>query len=209
MNLVLHRFKKRVSAFFTLIGDWAMFLGIVLFGGLGSSWYMVESGWALNTQRIGPWVMWTNAARADADPYTRAHFARLGALPLSTDVAATYIARTDSDGTRLHSSCDYTIEGRDVSRHWWSVSVFDDYGRLVSNAASRHAFTSDTIALRSNGTFVVSLARDARPGNWIPTGGVGRLVTVFTILDLGVGVSEREALSEAERLPVIRKEACR
>ena len=209
MNLVVHRLKKRAAALFTLVGDWALFLGVVLIGGLGSSWYMVETGSALTTTRSGPWLMWTNAARVDSDPYTRAHFARLGALPMSTEVAETYVARTDSDGTRLHSSCDYAIEGRDLPRQWWSIAVFDDGGKLVSNVAARHVFTSDTIALQPNGNYQVTLARDARPGNWLPTGGAGRLAVVFTILDLGLGASEKEVVEGGKRLPVIRKEVCR
>ena len=186
-----------------------MFLGIVLIGGLGSSWYMVEAGSALTTKSSGPWVMWTNAARTDSDPYTRAHFARLGALPMSAEVAETYVARTDSEGSRLHSSCDYTIEGRDLPRHWWSITLFDDGGGLVPNVAARHVFTSDTIALQPNGTYLVTLARDARPGNWLPTGGAGRLAVVFTILDLGLGASEKASFGEGKRLPVIRKAICR
>jgi hypothetical protein len=209
VNLVVHRLKKRVSAFFTRIGDWALFLGVVLIGGLGSSWYMIETGSALTTEKRGPWMMWTNAARADADPYTRAHYARIGSLPLSTEVAETHIARTDSSGTRLHSSCDYIIEGVDLPREWWSIAVFDDGGNLIANPADRHVFTSDTVALLPNGTYQVSLARDARPGNWLPTGGAGRLAVMMTILDLGLGASEKEAVADEKRLPVIRKGACR
>lgn len=201
--------KKRLAAFFALVGDWALFLGIVLIGGIGSSWYMVEAGSALTTQSSGPWLMWTNAARIDADPYTRAHFARQGMLPLSTEVAETYVARTDSDGLRLHSSCDYTIEGRDLPRHWWSLAVFDDNGQLITNPANRHVFTSETIALQPNATYSVTLGRDARAGNWLPTSGAGRLVAVFTILDLGLGQSEKETLDAAARLPAVKKGTCR
>ncbi len=209
MNLVVHQLKKRASALITLVGDWALFLGVVLICGLGSSWYMVEAGSSLTTKRYGPWLMWTNAARTDSDPYTRAHFARIGALPMSTEVVETYVARIDSENSRLHSSCDYEIEGRDLPRHWWSVAVFDDGGRLVSNVANRHVFTSDTIALQPNGNYLVTLARDARPGNWLPTGGAGRLAVVFSILDLGIGASERDSVEESKRLPVIRKGVCR
>lgn len=209
MNLVIHRLKKRVSKIITVVGDWAMFAGIVLIGGLGSSWYMVEAGSALTTKRHGPWLMWTNAARVDSDPYTRAHFARLGALPMSTEVAETYVARTDSGGTRLHSSCDYEIVGRDLARQWWSIAVFDDSGYLVANPATRHVFTTDTIALQPDGTYRVTLARDARPGNWLPTGGAGRLAVVFTILDLGLGTTEKENAEEGKRLPEIKQMVCR
>ena len=138
---------------------------------------MVDAGSPLTTERAralgrpGP-----SAARADADPYTRAHFARLGMLPLSAEMSPTYVACTDSDGSRLHSSCDYVVEGREPGTSWWSLTVFDD--RRPSHRQCRRSATpspATTIALRPDGTFTVTLARDARPGNWLPTGGAGRL----------------------------------
>ena len=209
MNLAFHQLKKRLSEFFDRIADAALFTGIVLIAGLGSSWYMVEAGSLLTTRNFGPWALWTAAARSDADPYTRAHFARLGALPMSTEVSLTYFAGTDGDGRRLHSSCDYVVEGRDLPRHWWSLTVFDERGRLVSNPVDRYTFTSSTIALNPGGTYTVRLARDARPGNWLPIGGAGRLTLVFNVLDLGIGTSEREADDETTRLPQIKREICR
>ena len=109
MSFALHRLRKRVWAGIGHTADWALFIGIVLIGGFGSSWYMVEAGSMLTTSRVGPWVTWTAAARPDADPYTRAHYVRLGVLPLSAEYAQIYFARTDSDGRALHSSCEYEI----------------------------------------------------------------------------------------------------
>jgi hypothetical protein len=209
VNLLVHQMKKRATALFGLVSDWALFLGVVLIGGLGTSWYMIESGSALTTVKAGPWQAWTSAARTDADPYTRAHFARLGTMPMSTEVAEAYIARTDSDGARLHSSCDYAIEGTNLPHEWWSITVFDDSGRLISNPAQRHAFTSTSIALNPNGTYQATLARDARPGNWLPTGGAGRLAVMFTVFDLGLGTSEKDQIDNVKRLPAIRKGTCR
>jgi hypothetical protein len=209
MNLTLHRFKKRLLASIDRIADAALFSGIVLIAGFGSSWYMVEAGSLLSTRNIGPWMLWTSAARADADPYTRAHFARLGALPMSSEVSLTYFATVDNEGRRLHSSCDYVLEGKDLPRNWWSLTVFDDRGRLITNPVDRHTFTSTTIALQPNGSYVVMMARDARPGNWLPTGGAGRIALVFNVLDLGLGSTERETLDEQSRLPAIKRENCR
>lgn len=183
MRFTLHLVKKRIAAAVSLLADWALFLGIVLIGGLGSSWYFVEAGTRLTTRTIGPWTAWPAAAKIDADPYTRAHFARAGSLPLGSDAARTFVARTDSAGNRLHSSCEYSVDGRDLPANWWSIAVFDDRGRMISNPAQRYAFTSETIALEPDGSFKVALARDARPGNWLPTGGAGRLALVLTVLD--------------------------
>ena len=207
MSFLVHRLKKRAAAAMGLAADWSLFIGIVLIGGLGSSWYMVEAGSRLTTETVGPWTTWTSAARPDADPYTRAHYARIGVLPLSSEFAQTYVARTDSEGRALHSSCDYAIEGRDIPTHWWSLSVFNSKGRLIPNAAQRYTYTSDTIALNPDGTFTASLARDARAGNWLPTGGAGRLALSFSVVDLGVRAVAKEGEIE-ERLPVIRRRSC-
>lgn len=207
MGFVLHRLRKRIWAAIGHTADWALFIGIVLIGGFGSSWYMVEAGSLLTTARVGPWVTWTAAARPDADPYTRAHYVRLGVLPLSAEYAQTYIARTDSDGRTLHSSCDYEIDGREIPSHWWSMTVFDAEGRLIQNAAERYTYTTDTIALKPDGTFLATLARDAQPGNWLPVGGAGRLAISFSVVDLGVRAVAREGEIE-ELLPVIRRTKC-
>lgn len=209
MHFTLHLIKQRLLGILGRTADIALFLGIVLIGGLGTSWYMVEAGSPLTTQRIGPWSAWTAAARADADPYTRAHFARTGALQLSSDVARTYVATVDSDGQKLLSSCAYGVEGREFNAAWWSITVFDDRGRLISNALQRYAFTSDTITLGSDGTFLVSLARDARAGNWLPTGGAGKLAVMLTILDARPSLQATLQAGNAAALPQIRRVQCR
>lgn len=209
MQLALHRLKKRIGLAVSKAADWALFIGVVLIGGLGSSWYMVEAGSRLTTERIGPWVGWTAAAQPAADPYTRAHFARSGMLPLSTEVARMYIARKDDDGQLLHSSCQYVVEGRDFQATWWSLAIFDDRGRLIVNTVQRYAFTSDTIALEPDGSFVVALARDARPANWLPTGGAGRLSLVLTLVEPKRVTSATESGVDPKALPTIRKTGCR
>lgn len=209
MNFFFHQLRKRLAVAINRTADYAMFIGFVLITGIGSSWYMVDTGSALTTERVGPWVTWLSAARPDADPYTRAHFARMGTLPMSTEVAQTLISRYDDSGSRLHSSCEYVVKGHDIAGSWWSLSVFDDDGRVISNPAERYTFTSDTIALKPGGDYAVTLARDARPGNWLPTGGAGRLALVLTIVDLGLGSSEKDREEEKNPIPTIDQAACR
>ena len=208
LHVVLHKVQKRLSILFALLGDWAAFIGVVLILGLGTSWYMIDIGLPLTTERQGPWTSWTSAGRPDADPYTRAHFARYGTLPFSAELSLAYVAFADSDGRRLHSSCDYSVEGTEPGTSWWSLSVFDDHGLLIANPAQRYAFTSQSIALRPNGSFLVTLARDARPGNWLPTGGAGRLALMFTTLDPSTPLLSRPN-QEARPLPTIRRDQCR
>jgi hypothetical protein len=206
---LLHRAKQIVAITVTAFADAAIFIGAVLLGGLLTSWYMIDSGSALTTARNGPWVTWTSAGRSDADPYTRAHFSRLGVLQFSSEIGPTYTAQTDSDGSSLHSSCDYEIVGKAIDADWWSISVFNQHGKLISNPAERYAFTSDTIASRPDGSFVVTLSRDAQPGNWLPTGGAGRMTLKLTILEPSVSAFNKAAGTNDIELPVIHRKPCR
>jgi hypothetical protein len=208
VHVALHRMQKRLSILIGILGDWAAFIGAVLILGLGTSWYMIDVGTGLTTERHGPWVAWTSAGRADTDPYTRAHFARLGTLQITSEIALAYLAYTDSDGNRLHSSCDYLVEGRDDGEDWWSLTVFNDRGDLIANAAQRYAYTSQSIAVRPDGTFAVALGREATPGNWLPTGGAGRLALMYTQFDAGTPMLDK-AEATPKALPVIRRVQCR
>jgi hypothetical protein len=181
---------------------------IAVTAGFLSSRYMIERGSMLTTDTYGPWVSWREAGRPDADPYTRAHFAKSGALVISADSAGTFEARTDTQGARLHSSCDYVFEGPSSGGLWWSLAVFDDAGDVIPNDAGRYVFTSDTIASNPDGSYIVTLGRDARPGNWLPTGGAGRIVLVFTILDPATGLSNQARSDRHKNLPLIRREGC-
>jgi hypothetical protein len=207
LGFALHRLKKRLAAAVAYTADWALFIGVVLVLGLGSSWSMIENGSPLSTVSAGPWTAWIAAGRTDADPYTRAHAARLGILPLSTEVAETYIAKADGDGRTLHSSCEYSIVGHQIPGVWWSLTVFDASGRLIPNTLGRYTFTSDTMAINPDGSFEAVLSRDASPGNWLPVGGAGRLALAFTVADLGTRLVTQEGELE-KLLPTITRKGC-
>jgi hypothetical protein len=205
--LSLHKLRRQLLAATLRVLEGIIVVAIVLAGGLGSSWYMVEAGSRLTTAKRGPWLTWTSAARPDADPYTRAHFANAGTLPVSAEVQRTHIAKTDSAGARLHSSCEYALEGRLPKAEWWSIAVFDEAGRLIPNPAERYAFTGQTIALSGTGDFAIALAREARPGNWLPTGGAGRLTLALNVVE--THAPDAGAAADQAALPTIRKVKCR
>lgn len=203
----LYRLRLRTNAAVLAMTGTLVLLASSLVTGWASAWYLVETGSRLTTASVGPWASWLAAARPDADPYTRAHFARTGSLQLSADVARSWQARADGTGQRLHSACDYLIEGA-LDAQWWSFTVFDDRGRLIANSAERHGYSSDTIALGADGRFSITLGRDARPGNWVPTGGAGRLLLHLTLIDPRRALAD-EAASVAPTLPEIRRLGCR
>lgn len=183
-------------------------IALVLVAGLWSSRILIDRGSPLSVQTFGPWENWSVTGQPDADPYTRAHLAKSGTIRIAADSAGVFEARVDAEAARLHSSCDYVIEGPATGTLWWSLAVFDARGDLIENDARRYTFTSDTIAPNPDGSYIVTLGRDARPGNWLPTGGAGRLVLVFTILDPATGLSAEQREERHKFLPQIRREGC-
>lgn len=181
-----------------------IFLLVAIVGGFGTSWYMIEKGTPLTTRKIGPWITWTAEGRTDSDPYTRAHFMRRGLLPVSTTFAQTYRSDTDSDGQWLFSSCEYLVDGDEPQGSFWALAVFDDRGGLISNPADRYSFNSATLMRGSAGRLDIVLARAARPGNWLPTGGAGHFVLHLTVEEPVVPNSQMPAA-----LPTIRRIGCR
>ena len=205
-----YQVRKRIAVLLRLLTDWALFILIVVTGGFGTAYYMIDVGSSLTTVTAGPWQMWTTAARSDADPYTQAHFARLGSLPLSTEIAETWVARTDNAGSALHSSCDYEMTLRPPENSWWSLAVFDADGRLIQNAAERYAFTSETAVILPDGRFVGLLSRSAGGGNWLPTSGAGNLSVVYTVIDMSIATGTGEIADDlTARVPAITAKGCR
>jgi hypothetical protein len=185
-----------------------VFAAVAFGGGLGSAWYMIEAGSRLSTRTFGPWTTWTAAGRPEADPYTRAHTARNGLLPVSSTLELTFRAKTDSSGQRLTSTCDYLVVFQDMDHPWWSLAVYDGQGKLVQNGAERYAFNRQTAMREPDGRAAIVVARDARPGNWLPSGRSGRIVLVLTVQDAAFAATVHDG-GEAKSLPEIQRSACR
>ncbi len=186
----------------------AVFVALAFGGGLATAWYMIEAGSPFSIRSFGPWTAWTSAGRPEADPYTRAHVFRNGLLPLSTTLEVSFRAKLDSSGSRLTSSCDSILEMADLSPAWWNLAVFDGHGRLISNPAERYAFSSSSAARQPDGRTIVSVSRDARPGNWLPSGRASRIVLVFTVQDAATATTVHDE-GIMRSLPEIKRERCR
>lgn len=204
----LRRAAQEIAALLGRLVGTALAVSFVITAGIWSSRTMISRGYEVAADTYGPWRHWRLEGRPDADPYTRAHLSNSGMLRIASNSAGIFEANIDSSGARLHSSCDYVIEGADLGQLWWSIAVFDADGALISNDAARYAFTSDTATINPDGSFLVTLGRDARPGNWLPTGGAGRLILNFTILDPSTGLSDEQRAERNRLLPAIRREGC-
>ncbi len=177
--------------------------------GLGSAWYMIEEGSALTTHYIGPWSVWREAGKPDADPYTKAHMARMGRLPITATSALYFFASSDETGKQLSSDCEYVIEGRPLNAAWWSLAAYDGTGRLIPNKAGRHSFNRTDVARRADGSFRIVLARSARPGNWLPSAKQGSLKLVLRAYGLRNADNVFDKAAAERGLPTIREVVCR
>ena len=186
----------------------AVFLAVAVGDGLGTAWYMIEAGSRLSTRTFGPWVTWVTAGWPEADPYARAHVARNALLPISTTAEITFKAKTDSQGRRLTSACDYAVVMDDFDPAWWGLAVYDGKGALITNPAERYAFNSSTAMRGLDGRTVITVARDARPGNWLPSGRGSRIVLVLMVQDADWAAAVHGG-GDIKAIPEIVRSECR
>jgi hypothetical protein len=174
--------------------------------GLGTTWLAVTRGIAYGGVTLGAWTAWPKNGTPGIDPYARAMIARSGELPVGSGDGIAFYARTDDAGQPLDGRCDVLLSGTTPQARYWTITFYDSEGRLVANTMHRHGFTSQEIIRKADGSFDIVAGARARPGNWLPTGGVERYLLVLRLYDTPVGVTTR-GLREAP-MPAISKRAC-
>jgi hypothetical protein len=191
----------------------AYFIGtfaVALVLGIGSAWYTIEEGSPLTTTKVGPWASWNALGNPQADPYTMAHLARIGRLPLTSTVARYFVAKTDTAGHGLTSACEYLIVGLPINARWWSVALYDASGSLIDNPSNRYSFNSEEALRHADGSYRIHVARTARPENWLPSGDDtdGNLVLMLRIYSPRETDSDGVGLVPDDRLPKIERVSC-
>jgi len=197
---------RKALAFTANVSGLAVFAVLACLIGIGSSWYVVMRGMPFNAEAVGPWVVWTTTGATEGEPYSRARFNLVSSLSIGADRVRRFEARFDNEGRRLHSSCTYQLDGAPLGAEWWTLAVFDDGGRLIANEAQRYGFNTTTVARDGNGHFRITLSRDAKPGNWLPTGNAGRMVLILELHGLDDRSDDPDAAPSTP--PVIQRTAC-
>jgi hypothetical protein len=174
--------------------------------GLGATWLALTRGTAFGAVTIGAWTAWPKTGTTDIDPYARAGIARTGELPIGSGDGVAFYAATDDAGRVLDGRCVAMVTGVTPAARFWTIALYDLDGRLVPNPAERFGFTSQEITRRADGSFEIVMAPRARPGNWLPTGGIDRYVLVLRLYDTPVGVATRTARDAP--MPAISEKAC-
>jgi hypothetical protein len=174
--------------------------------GLGATWLAITRGVAFGAVTVGAWTAWPKSGSVDIDPYARATIARSGELPIGTGDGVSFYARTDDAGNNFDGRCTFTLNGMTPAARYWTLTLYSPDGHLVANTMDRHGFTSAEVMRDIDGRFTISVAPRARPGNWLPTGGIERYVLVWRLYDTSVGVVTRNA--KEGPMPAITRKAC-
>jgi hypothetical protein len=174
--------------------------------GLGSTWFTLTQGTPYGGVTIGAWTAWPRTGTTSIDPYSRAMMARSGALPLGSGDGVAFFARTDDSGQPLDGRCDIYLNGTTPQARYWTITLYDPTGKLVANTMNRHGFTSQEILRRADGSFDMTVGPRARPGNWLPTGGIDRYVLVLRLYDSPIGVATQTG--RGAPMPAVVRRSC-
>lgn len=162
-------------------------LVVAIGGGAASVWIMLESTPPIGTLSAGPWTAYPRAGTPEADPYSRARFAREGGTPLGRAEGLVFIAGRDSQGAALRRACTYRIEGAFPPARLWTLHAVDRTGALVPPLGRRRAaLHSGMVLYEPDGNLAVTVSAHPAPGNWLAVTGDGPVQLVLTLLDTPV-----------------------
>ncbi len=159
--------------------------------GLGTTWLMLERGVSAGALTIGAWSARPKTGTSEIDPYARAQVERTGALPMGLGDGVIFIATADDNRRTLDGRCDVVIAGTTPQARFFTLTLYDLAGRLVPNVLNRNSFTSQELIRNGDGSFEISVGPRARPGNWLPTGGIERYILMLRLYDTPVGIATR------------------
>jgi hypothetical protein len=174
--------------------------------GLGATWVTLTRGVAFGALTIGAWTAWPKSGSVDIDPYARATIARTGELPIGTGDGVAFYARSDDVGNALDGRCTFVISGMTPAARYWTLTLYDGKGRLVANTIDRHGFTSAEIVREAGGRFAINVGPRARPGNWLPSGGIEQFVLVWRLYDTPIGVAS--LTTKEGPMPAVSRKSC-
>lgn len=181
-------------------------LGCLVIGaalGLGATWLAV-SRMNLGAVSDGPWTMNLLTGSSQSGPYLRANIALHGLLALNRSETVYYTADHDSAGEWLDGNCIYRLEGREPSARWWSITAYgpDDY--LMANKYNLWSISGETVQLKSDSTFAITVSKHRAPTNWIPVTR-GRFSLTLRLYNPGAGVVDDPANA---MVPTIKRVVC-
>jgi hypothetical protein len=159
--------------------------------GLGTTWYALTQNLSFGALELGAWRGFPHNGTVGIDPYARAVIARNGELPVGIGDGVTFTAAADDRGRPLDGRCDVTVRGITPPARYFTLTLYTPSGQLVSNSLGRYGFTSQELVRDAAGEFEITVSPRARPGNWLPTGGVDNYVLMLRFYDTSLGIATR------------------
>jgi hypothetical protein len=183
-------------------------LSLAIAIGLGgySVWYALNAQDGVGAIRIGQWTAFPEVGTLNADPYSKARVAREGVLALGQAEGLAFVAERDDAGEPLKRECTYTIEGGYPTARFWTLYAADrSLGVIDTGKPRQSALQSYEVLRRPDNSVVISVGSRPSPGNWLLTGGSGKMYFVLTFYDTPIASST--GLSDVT-LPRILKAGC-
>lgn len=172
--------------------------------GLGLTAVSVGRDTGAGVLQIGPWLATPKAGTGEADPYARAVTARLGTLPLALADGIALTATRDDAGEGLDGRCTYLVSGAMPPARFWTVTVAGEDWRPVVDETVRQGFTSHEIVRFGERPVDVTVGPEARPGNWLPSGGAPRIRLILRLYDTPIATT----ISPGTQMPSIARRSC-
>ncbi|WAC25268.1 DUF1214 domain-containing protein [Blastomonas sp. SL216] len=145
--------------------------GIMLVAGLavgtGAAALQLRQSFAAMGIENGPWHTGEKVGTADASVSTRASVALRGLLALPEREAIYFNATTDSQGRQLEGRCSYRVTGGAIDARWWSLTLYDSKGYLISNPESVYSVGSAAIGPQEVGNWTVDISSRRTGPHWI------------------------------------------
>ena len=120
----------------------------------------------------GDWVTNVSTGSADAGIMLKATVA-IGGLLASTRENSMYYRLDSVGGKPMSLNCRYRIEGDDYDADWWSITAYGWDNYLIPNKLKRYSFNNENIVRGEDGSWVIRVAAEEQPGNWLPVGPSG------------------------------------
>jgi hypothetical protein len=180
-----------------------VFAGIAL--GLLTTWLIVARDMpAGGDVRDGPWRTSLATGSAQGGALLRATVALHGLFALNRGETIYYSATTDSAGAALDARCVYRVTGRDPPARWWSITAYGGDDFLIPNPHHIYSVSKNSVRREEDGSFAITLKRDAARRNEIATGG-GAFSLTLRLYNPGGAVADDPA---HVALPRIEKAGC-
>jgi hypothetical protein len=173
--------------------------------GLGSAYMVLQGDPPFGSLRVGPWQAWPKLGSSDADPYMRAIVARRSDIPLATGEGLVLAATKDSAGGRLDSACSYRIGSVTPAARLWTLTLYDQSGRLPVSELGRSSYTSSEVVRNADDGFAIILSRQISAGNWLQLPESGPFSLTLRLYDMPGAAGTN---LQATDFPIIERLGC-